>query len=240
MSINAAATLSRALTILQDETGVRWPLAELRQWFNDALREITLLKPTATSHSVVVPLENGTYQKLPDTYTRALRVTRNLRSGQNAPRQGGRVISTVQRAMLDTQNPDWHNDLRTRQTREVRNACVDDAEPTAFWVYPGSDGKGFVEVVAARVPEGIPAPSQHLDELASYAATIDLQDIYSNALLDYVLYRAFSKEAQFAGSAAKAAACYGQFMGALKTSTGNDMQLSLNAPPLVSAGGDGQ
>lgn len=240
MSINAAATLARAQTILQDETGVRWPLSELRQWFNDALREITLLKPTAASLSVVVPLEKGTYQKLPDRYIRALRVTRNLRSSQTEPRQAGRTIRTVSRDLLDSQNPDWHNELRTRQVREVRNACVDDAEPTAFWVYPGADGKGFVEVVAARVPDGIPAPSQNLDEIASYAATIDLQDIYANVLLDYVLYRALSKEAQFAGSAAKAAACYAQFMGALKASAGNDMQLSMNAHPLVSQGGDGQ
>lgn len=229
MSINAAATLSRAMTILQDETGVRWPLAELRQWFNDALREITLLKPTAASSSVVVALDPGTYQKLPARFTRVLRVTRNLRAQQDSPRLGGRPIRTVDRDMLDSQAPDWHDERRMRRAREVRNACVDDAEPTAFWVYPGNDGKGFVEVVASKIPDGIPAPAQHLDDLASYAATIELQDIYSNVLLDYVLYRAFSKEAQFAGSAQRAAAYYQQFVGALHASSANDAQLSPNA-----------
>lgn len=216
MSVNAKATLDRARRIIQDEQNVRWPLAELRLWLNDSLREIALLKPTAFSKSVVLPLVAGTYQRQ-DDIVRVLHVSRNLKSNRESPRDAGRAIRAVDRDMLDAQNPDWHDPHRTRPRKEASNVCFDENEPMAFYVYPPNDGTGFVEAIVSRIPTGVPAPTDPADveNIDAYDVAIDISDIYSNVVLDYILYRSYSKDAQFSGSAQRAAAYYQAFSGAL-------------------------
>ena len=46
---------------------------------------------------------------------------------------------------------------------------------------------------------------------------ISVVDTYANALMDYILYRAFSKDAEFAANAARATAHYGAFSSAMTT-----------------------
>lgn len=232
MTVFASDILSRASRIVLDETHVRWPLAELRLWLNDGLREISLVKPTAISASVIFSLTAGTYQKLPSNYTGILRVTRNLKTTTASPRDGGRAVRVVDRVIMDSQLPDWHDTTKTTAAKAVKNVVFEMADPTAFYVYPPNDGTGIVEAVVSKVPTQIAAPSGDQEDIANYNTALDILDVYANALVDYVLYRAYSKDANFAGNAQRAVAHYTQMANALGVSLQNDMAFSnMNAKP---------
>lgn len=217
MTILASEIFDRVRRVAQDETSVRWPLVELRIWINDALREIVLQKPTASARTVVLPLVAGTYQSVPSQYISLLRVTRNLKTGANSPRIGGRAIRVVPRDILDAQHPSWHDSSVVPLSVEVKHVIFDPADPMAFYVYPGNTGSGFVEATVSANPTPVPLPALESDYevLSAYAVPLDIQDVYANALLDYVLYRAYSKDAQYAGNAQRAAGHYQQFANSL-------------------------
>lgn len=196
MAVQVKSILSRAQTLIQDNTGVRWPLPELAQWFNDATREVALHKPSASAESVVLDLQEGTRQTIPMGALMLLRVTRNLKAGSSAEnRIGGRSVRLVNRDVLDTQHPDWHDDEITGQTSDVKHFVFDESDPTAFYVFPGNTGSGKVEALVSKAPDPIDESGSDLD---SYTMDMPLPDIYANAVLDYILYRAYSKDASFA------------------------------------------
>ena len=231
MAINAKDLLDRARRVLMDETNVRWPLPELRLWLNDSFREIAILKPTALSDSIVFSLSAGTLQRLPDGYFSVMRVVRNLKTTATSPRQGAAAIRAVDMTMLDAQSPNWHDSAKVKYQKTVKHVAFDAADPRAFYVYPGNDGTGIVEAIVSKVPASVPAPASNADDIASYNVSIDIQDVYFNAILDYVLYRAYSKDSQFAGSAQRAAAHYAQFSNALGVSYANDRARNPNVKP---------
>lgn len=231
MTINAKNLLDRARRLIQDETSVRWPLPELRLWLNDALREIAVIKPTAFSDSIVFVLAPGTHQRLPDGYFSIMRVVRNLKSITDYPRQAGNAVRTVDLAMLDAHNANWHDSAKVKFQKIVKNATFDAADPRSFYVYPGNDGTGIVEVIVSKIPTFIAAPASNPDSLESYDVPIDAQDIYFNVILDYVLYRAYSKDASYAGSAQRAMAYYAAFTNGLNAVLGNDTVRNPNTKP---------
>jgi hypothetical protein len=64
-------------------------------------------------------------------------------------------------------------------------------------------------------------------------ASIALNDIYANVILDYVLYRAYSKDSDYAGNAQRAANHYTAFNNSL----GNRVQVEQIATPNVDQSG---
>jgi hypothetical protein len=93
----------------------------------------------------------------------------------------------------------------------------DPRDPKVFYVYPPAASSGAsVEVVYSAYPSDITEPADG----AVYTAVtgnISLPDIYANLLTDYILYRAYTKDAEYAGNAARAQAHYGSFQAALST-----------------------
>lgn len=217
MSVTAAEVIDRARRIILDETSVRWPLPELLLWTDDGQREIALHKPTATAESIVLGLVEGTLQTLPPAYQSLLRITRNIVAApEGETRQPGRAIRIVPRDQLDALNPRWHEAGAVPFATEARHYVYDEASPREFFVYPGNDGTGKVEATLSRIPARLAiADGADADDLASYALELDVSRIYLTALVDYVLYRAYSKDAQFSGNAQRAGAYYGQFAAAV-------------------------
>lgn len=214
MAILASEIMDRAKRIIQDETSVRWPLAELRMWVNDALREIVLQKPTAHSKTIIITLQAGTYQTVPANVIALLRVVRNLKTTSETVRQGLRAIRMVSREVLDSQHPDWHDGTIIVASKIVKHVVFDQTDPKSFYVFPGNDGTGIVEAVVATSPTPVALPADP-ENIALYNIALDIDDIYGGAVLDYVLYRAYSKDAQFAGNAQRAAAHYQTFANTL-------------------------
>lgn len=216
MAVTAAEIFIRAASILQDDTHVRWPLKEMVRWLNDAMREVVLQAPNANARTVIMALQAGTYQTISNTDLALLRVVRNTKSSNSTVRAGGRAIRVINREILDSQHPDWHDTDITPPTDIVKHATFDIADPKVFYVYPPNTGNGFVEISVSSEPTAIPLGSPDPEDIDAYNSAISLPDIYANAILDYVVYRAYMKDAQFAGSSPRGAAHYQQFANSMQ------------------------
>jgi hypothetical protein len=218
MPFTAAEVMARAQYILQDAESVRWTPIELRLWLNDALREIAIRKPNATAASIELTLVKGTYQTLPATHQSLLRITRNLGTldASADKRGGGRVVTPITREVMDAQLPGWQDNAVLPFSAVVMHYIEEIIDRRSFYVVPGNTGTGVVEAVVSRIPNEVPVPgSGSTLDIASYTTNVDIGDVYRNTLVDYMLYRAFSKDMQLAGAFERAQAHYSQFASAL-------------------------
>jgi hypothetical protein len=188
----AQRLIERASTILQDPDNTRWPENELLNWLNDGQREVALFKPDAYPKVDTVALDEGTRQSIPDGGSQLLDVLRN---------QGGGVVTLVSRSVMDEHRPDWH---QVDSSAEVKHFMFDERNPKTFWVYPPNDGTGSVEVLYSAAPEDVAVED-----------TILIDDTYANALVDYILYRAYMKDADYAANDQRAANQYNRFLSSL-------------------------
>lgn len=228
MTIPASSVLERVGELLNDEDADRWTLPDRLGWLHAGLMEILIHKPSALGKSVVLPVQYGTRQPLPDNAAGLIRIVRNITSADGEAREGGRVIRTVSRVEFDAGMPDWHNSIEHGLTKEVGTAIVDVvAEPLAWYCYPPNTGFGRVEAVLAIRPAPFPVPSINPNLIDPYRAIeVDIAAEYQGALVDYILYRCYSKEAEFAGSAQRAQGHYAAFANALGVKLANEVRYS--------------
>jgi len=223
-TITAANLLLRIRDTLQDTTGVRWLDAELLRYMNDAQREIVNLRPDAAADHANVQLATGTEQAIPDVGLRLIKVVRNM-SAAGGSATGKRVIRIVDREILDSQEPNWHDPTVSgdaAHTTVVKHYVFDEDDPRKYYVYPGVAGNAYVEIVFSRSPT---------DFANTSSAVSYLDDIYANAIIDYVLYRAYMKDAEFAGNAQRANNHFQLFAN----SVGAGAQINLMASPNMDA-----
>ena len=205
MTIPAQSLIRRVVETLQDNTSIRWPVSELVRYLNDAQREIILYRPDAAVTNAPVTLVAGSRQSLPSGGTKLVEVVRNSTGTK-------RAVRLVNREILDAQLPGWH---AQPGAAEVLHYMYDPREPRVFWVYPPAAASGAsVDVTYASMAADIAEPA---DGALYTAVTGDLgvPDIYANAVQDYVLYRAYTKDSEYAGNAARAQAHYAAFANAL-------------------------
>jgi hypothetical protein len=195
MAVTVQSVIDRAQTVLQDTTGVRWPvIAELVLWINDAQREIALLKPDASATNATVTLATGTKQDIPSGGNRLLKVVRNMSAASSGT--GKRAVRLVDREVLDAQTPDWHDPTVTgdaAHTTIVKHYIYDESNPRNFYVYPGVAGSSYVEIIYSSNPATV-----------AQNANLSIPDIFANAVMNYVLYMAYMKDADYAGNAQRA------------------------------------
>ncbi|HBW09455.1 MAG: hypothetical protein JL55_18890 [Pseudomonas sp. BICA1-14] len=204
MPVQISGLVRRAQTVLQDATGTRWDAPELLDWFNDGRRELAMVKPHEFSRRATVSLVRGTLQAVPAQAFQLLRVDCNL----NASAQRTRAVTPVDRRVLEAIHPNWQSPTAFPFAREAKHYAYDLDEPSAFLVFPGNDGQGTVEALIAVLPE----------DATSVDEPIGVKDIYANPLLDYMLYRAFSKDADHARNAERAETHYGYFAASIGAS----------------------
>jgi hypothetical protein len=217
MAFQAKEVMLRAQYVLQDAGAVRWTAPELRLWLNDGLREIAIRKPNATSASVEIALAKGTYQKLPAGYQALVRITRNLDTLDDSvdKRGGGRAITKIHREVMDAQIPGWQDSSVLPYSKQVMHYIEEIIDRRSYYVVPGNDGTGTVEAIVSRVPAEIPEPATAILDVDSYDTVVEIADEYRNSLVDYSLYRAFSKDMNIAGGAQRSQMHYQQFADAL-------------------------
>lgn len=206
MTFTAKDVLQPVVTTLQDSSNRRWSLDELRIYLNDGLREIALLKPSAVSESKRITLQEGTLQELPDGEY-LLRVIRNITSADGAAiRTAGPAITTIDRSMLDMQFSNWHDSAVVPFSATVLHVMIDEENPRRYYVYPGNDGTGVIEAVVSTIPAPVSATATPTDIDTYGSKTVDIPDLYQSALRDYILSRAYEKDAAIPGAAQRAVA----------------------------------
>jgi len=199
--------LSRVQNILQDNTNVRWTEGELLDYLNDGQREIVNLRPDSTATHSNVSLSTGTEQSIPTDGLRLIKVLRNM-SGTGTDATGSRTIRQVELSDLDIINRDWHSSSVTGPAAHgtvVKNYAFNEKDPRKFYVYPGVSGSAYVEVVYSKNPTNLTAGTD----------LIQVDDIFANALINFVLYRAFLKESEYAANLATAGSYYQLFAQSL-------------------------
>lgn len=223
MSVTVQSVIDRVQTTLQDTTGVRWPVvSELVLWVNDAQREVALLKPDASAKNETVTLVTGTKQSIPTGGNRLLRAVRNMSAASNGT--GKRSVRLVSREVLDAQTPDWHDPTVSgdaAHTNIVKHYIYDEANPRNFYVYPGVSGSAFLEIIYSANPSTV-----------AQSGNLDIPDIYANAVMNYVLYMAYMKDAEYAGNSQRAANHYQLFTASV---TGKGQVDALTTPNLEAA-----
>lgn len=230
MAITAKQVIVLAGRILQDESATRWTFPELLDWLNEGVSAIVLAKPDASSQTIILSLVAGTWQQLDTQYISLIRVTRNI-SAAGPPRVGGRAVRVTSRESLDAVSPDWHNPKCIKYSAEVRQIIYDGDDPLSFYVYPGNDGTGKVEAIVSELPAPV-AASGDVTLIASYDVPIGLKDIYLTPLVDYVTYRAFSKD-DTAGSPAISQQHFQAFSLALGIKAKVSVSYTPNSPPAI-------
>lgn len=201
MAVSAQSILKRVVDQLMDVANVRWSAAELVRYLNDGQKEILIYRPDATGTTLTVNLTAGAKQSLPAGAFKLLDVVRNSGGTKAAVRK-------IDQKLLDAQLPDWYNG--TGQT-VIKHYMYDPRDPRVFYVYPpAAAANAALEILYSIYPTDIAEPAAG----ASYTTVtgdITVTDFYSNALIDYILFRAFAKDAEFGGNITRAQAHYAAF-----------------------------
>lgn len=205
MSLTAQSVIQRVVTTLQDPSAVRWATNELVQYLNDGQREILIYRPDATATTTSITLVAGARQSLPASSFKLLDVFRNTNGTK-------RAIRMTNRALLESQYPSWEN---ITGVTEIKHYIYDVRDPKVFYVYPPAAAvDASVDILYSAYPTDIAEPGTGTT-YTSVSGTISVSDLYANALANYILYRAYAKDAEFAANGQLAAAYLSAFQSAL-------------------------
>lgn len=220
MAVTTVGTVIRnAKLVLQEVTaaGTRWTNEELIGWLNEFYQAAVQLKPDAFSVNAEMTLVGGTRQQIPTDGLRLIDVVRNTVGSQMA------VMVTTRRA-LDSTRRSWHSDLAGLQ---IEQYMFDDLDPTHFYVYPPAASGAKLEIIYSAVP----IPHNAADGLSAIQNDVfKLNDAYVPVATDYILYRAYSKDAEHAANLNRAQMHMQAYMGALGQKVQTDQRSSPNAP----------
>lgn len=194
----------------------RWTQRELVLWLNDGQKAIAKYMPSSCARVDSVKLTPGTKQSIEriaaaniipgdgstpsDVYGHYLQtVVRNM--GLNGL-QPGNSIRVVDREVLDANNPAWH----TVTSGSVSQYTFDPRYPKIFYVSPGVPTGGlWVEISYLANPvEVSSAGSYGMD--GNDLTKISVDDKYVDDLVNYILARAYMKDAEFAANGSLAQA----------------------------------
>lgn len=200
----------RIRDVLQDVAGIRWTTAELLRWWSDGELDIVAHHhPEAWVQTTTMALElNKTRQTLPQNVLRLIDIPRNMGATGSTP---SKPVRQVSREFLDSTVPAWHSETGSSG---IAHFTYDPRDPRTFFVYPAQSAVVHVELVHAAAPVAVTSAAQ--------AGTLGV--LYDNALIEFVLYKAYSKDADAQGSAAAAQAhlaLYQALVGGKSTADAN-------------------
>ena len=219
-TIKVIDVIKRVEDILQD-TNVRWPRVELQNWINESYLQLVLLRPDASSKTATLTCVAGTRQTLATGFSTALRlldVVRNLAASSDK-----KVVRLIDRSVLDDQRPSWHNETGTVN---VQNYTFDARQPKDFFVYPPATTAAQVEVVYADAPGAHALSEADLNPSSGNTEVIKVDDTYLSSIIDWVLYRSYSKDAEYAANAQRATAHNQAFLSGIGAKSQSDASAS--------------
>jgi len=212
VSLTTNDVITRASVILLDTSNVRWSVSELLAWVNDGRRDMATLRPDLYAVRTSLSLVPGARQSLPSDGIRLVDITHNT---------SGPAVTVTQKESLDLFQSNWQSGT---QSGTITHFMTDERYPTDFWVYPPASNTASLEIIYY----GKPADYNSGDALSTQ------EGMYLSALVDYVCYRGFAKDTEYAGSADRAVMHYNNFKGALQA--GGQISL-LTSPNSANIGG---
>lgn len=116
--------------LAEDGSKVRITDNDWAGYYNDAIRQVVIVKPQAFSKVASMLLASGVLQTIPTDGFMLLDVIQNMGSDGNT---SGNIITIVDREALDTANLAWPAGTAARA---VDNYAFNDDYPRNFWVTP--------------------------------------------------------------------------------------------------------
>lgn len=221
MALAARNIIKRCIDILQDSTSVRWPTEELVRYLNDGQREVALYRPDALVRNITSTLVAGTRQSLPGSDgSKLIEIIRNNTTNSK------KSMRLVNREILDAQTPGWH-DITAQE--ELLHYMYDPRDPTVYYVYPPATTTSKVDLVYSVYPTDIAEPAAG-SLYSDVVGDLDVPDIYGNIIQDYIMYRAYTKDSEYAGNAQRAQAHYGAFANAIGLEISATIQVGPKSP----------
>ena len=208
----ASEIISNVRTVLNDSTGVHWTDPELLGWINDAQLTVAIVRPDSVSATESITLSAGSKQSIPATGIRLLDVIRNT---------GGRAIRIVERETLDLFDPAWHT---AKPSTSIKHYVYDNRVPMDFYVYPPASAGQQVEITYSKMPTKVTAASD----------AVAIPEIYKDIMVNYVLFRAYSKDAEHAANAGLAST----YLQILNSLTGAKLSKDVAFQPSLNVRGD--
>ena len=204
MAIAASALLHRVIDTLQDANSIRWTIQELVRYLNDGQREVASHRPDMLATTAALTLVAGSRQTIPTGGLKLIEVLRNTASKK--------AVRQCSRELLDAQLPGWQG---LPGAIDIVHFMFDPRTPKQFDVYPPAAATSSVDLTYTAMPADVAEPAAPASIWSDVTGNIGVTDIGANALIDYVLHRAFSKEAEHAVNAQRAVAHYQAFASAL-------------------------
>lgn len=178
--------------------GVRWPSEEALMWVNDAQREIVNQLAKSNTKSAQPTMVAGARQSLSGlSITDGIEIIDVVCNVSGATR--GKPVRKERRAVMDMRLG-WLDESGI----EVLHWVFDERDPQAFYVWPQVTN-GKIEIVYSASPT----------DLADLTDTIDLPDIYANAIQWFVLFSFYSKDTKVTASMQRATTYYQLFQSSL-------------------------
>lgn len=167
---------------MNDTARVRWTDADWLEWLNDGHRDACLIKNDVyVVNSSILLTPSVTRQDLPPDGLMLMSLTRNMGADGLTT---GRAIRVAARDALDAQVPGWHSDPEDL-INGILNYMYDPRDPYHYYCYPMAPSTAWwAELVYGAIPPDMP----------TLGDVILLRDVYANALLDYILFRANSRD----------------------------------------------
>lgn len=173
MAILVSTVLTNVKTVLNDAGLVHWVQDELLAWGSEGQVELVKMKADAATKTVTKQLVAGAKQTNP---TDAIEIL-DMRQNEN-----GAAITPCDRTALDSFLPNW----MTTPTASTVKHWMDDPNPEVFYVYPAQNATpAKVIITHSFTPPALIANG-----------TLGVRDIYQAAIENYILFRAFSKDAE--------------------------------------------
>lgn len=214
---DAVTVLNRAAKLLSDQGHVSWTMQDLLDHLNDAQLSLAIHVPNAASAQTVIALAAGVAQQVPSD---AIRIIEFLYNTNAAGTSIGRAVRQVERKVLQDYAPNWAQDAANITVQQIMYNAEDNS--SVFYVYPQQPSTpGYLAVNYAKTPAVIPN--------FNAGTKITAPDYYFNALVYYVVFRAFITDTD-AGNFQRGGAYYQYFMDEIGVKAQGDLNPNNDKP----------
>lgn len=188
-TIKVVDIIDQTAYMLTDVGAARWTKQKLLDWFNEAQRALVSRRPDSLAVNEVFECVAGVKQRIPDIGIRLIDVVRNT---------NGKSVTPVSKALLDSHVIDWA--AETASTN-IQHYIFDARDPKTFYVYPPATIDSELEIIYSKSPDVVEIENFETDD-----QLIEVDDVWANAMQEYMLHRAWTKDAENVGNMQRATA----------------------------------
>lgn len=216
----ASAILSRVGYLLNDTANVTYTEAELLLWISDGQTAIANDRPDSVQYVQTKTLTAGSGKQTLTAGDRLIAVTRNLASGVGQRHIRGPVDKETLDAFYVGGFDDGEGaEYGGQEGSSIWEYAYNPAYPETFWVYPVPTSPIDVELELYKTPV----------QITGSGDTLTIKDKFSNSLVDYVCYRALTKDLDNPQNISKA----GVHLSNYNQSIGKQLQADIQFSPQV-------